>query len=143
MDCVGCDKCRLWGKLQITGLGTALKLLFSEEGENEVLSRSEVVSFLNGLHRISESLEAVDRFRSLWGKKEVGEEEDEERRWVEERFEEEVELEGEGEGNASSIPVATGVGSGSGEGVLPIAWNWCREGWRVCWERVGDVLGGR
>ncbi|KAG0725811.1 Ero1-like protein [Chionoecetes opilio] len=29
MDCVGCDKCRLWGKLQITGLGTALKILFS------------------------------------------------------------------------------------------------------------------
>lgn len=29
MDCVGCDKCRLWGKLQVTGLGTALKILFS------------------------------------------------------------------------------------------------------------------
>jgi hypothetical protein len=28
MDCVGCDKCRLWGKLQVTGLGTALKILF-------------------------------------------------------------------------------------------------------------------
>lgn len=31
MDCVGCDKCRLWGKLQVTGLGTALKLLFEFE----------------------------------------------------------------------------------------------------------------
>ncbi|XP_039294127.1 uncharacterized protein CG43867-like [Nilaparvata lugens] len=29
MDCVGCDKCKLWGKLQIQGLGTALKILFS------------------------------------------------------------------------------------------------------------------
>jgi hypothetical protein len=28
MDCVGCDKCRLWGKVQTTGLGTALKILF-------------------------------------------------------------------------------------------------------------------
>ena len=28
MDCVGCDKCRLWGKLQVSGLGTALKILF-------------------------------------------------------------------------------------------------------------------
>jgi ERO1-like protein beta len=28
MDCVGCDKCRLWGKIQTTGLGTALKILF-------------------------------------------------------------------------------------------------------------------
>lgn len=31
MDCVTCDKCKLWGKLQITGLGTALKILFSNE----------------------------------------------------------------------------------------------------------------
>src|SRR3954462_2717734 len=29
MDCVSCEKCRLWGKLQVTGLGTALKILFS------------------------------------------------------------------------------------------------------------------
>jgi hypothetical protein len=29
MDCVGCQKCRLWGKIQTSGLGTALKVLFS------------------------------------------------------------------------------------------------------------------
>lgn len=29
MDCVGCDKCRLWGKLQVSGFGTALKILFA------------------------------------------------------------------------------------------------------------------
>ena len=29
MDCVACEKCRLWGKIQTTGLGTALKILFS------------------------------------------------------------------------------------------------------------------
>ena len=33
MDCVGCEKCRLWGKLQVLGLGTALKILFSDNGE--------------------------------------------------------------------------------------------------------------
>ena len=32
MDCVGCEKCRLWGKLQVLGLGTALKILFSDNG---------------------------------------------------------------------------------------------------------------
>lgn len=26
LDCVGCEKCRLWGKLQFLGLGTALKV---------------------------------------------------------------------------------------------------------------------
>lgn len=31
MDCVGCEKCRLWGKIQTSGLGTALKILFSEK----------------------------------------------------------------------------------------------------------------
>lgn len=29
MDCVGCDKCRMWGKLQVSGFGTALKILFA------------------------------------------------------------------------------------------------------------------
>lgn len=26
MDCVTCEKCRLWGKLQFLGVGTALKV---------------------------------------------------------------------------------------------------------------------
>ncbi|GAA5854771.1 hypothetical protein JCM5353_006492 [Sporobolomyces roseus] len=73
MDCVGCDKCRLWGKMQITGLGTALKLLFSdkEDGEEVLLSRSEAVAFVNTLHRLSESLGAVEKFRELWAKRGV------------------------------------------------------------------------
>lgn len=79
MDCVGCDKCRLWGKLQITGMGTALKVLFSsvgleaglEQPEPLVLSRGEVVAFVNTLHRFSESLMAVDKFRKLWSDRSV------------------------------------------------------------------------
>lgn len=39
MDCVGCDKCRLWGKLQITGLGTALKILFFEDHSGKLKNR--------------------------------------------------------------------------------------------------------
>lgn len=31
IDCVGCEKCRLHGKLQIYGLGTALRILFSDK----------------------------------------------------------------------------------------------------------------
>lgn len=37
MDCVGCDKCRLWGKVQTSGLGTAFKILF-ELDENTLKS---------------------------------------------------------------------------------------------------------
>lgn len=42
MDCVGCEKCRLWGKLQVLGLGTALKILFSVNGQNQP---HQIVSF--------------------------------------------------------------------------------------------------
>lgn len=92
MDCVGCDKCRLWGKLQVSsrlmsfkinalikyvamkflflqtqGLGTALKILFSEKlnyvtetnswnrhtevGSLFRLSRTEIVALFNAFGR--------------------------------------------------------------------------------------------
>lgn len=58
MDCVGCEKCRLWGKLQVQGLGTALKILFSvgnqdKEGDQTV-SFLTVSFFLNIKHRWSD-----------------------------------------------------------------------------------------
>jgi len=77
MDCVGCDKCRLWGKIQTTGLGVAMKILF-ELDENaldplanpHLLQRTEVVALMNTLHRFSESLQAFDRFRDMWADEE-------------------------------------------------------------------------
>uniref|UniRef100_A0A8C4HF04 ERO1-like protein alpha n=1 Tax=Dicentrarchus labrax TaxID=13489 RepID=A0A8C4HF04_DICLA len=62
MDCVGCFKCRLWGKLQTQGLGTSLKILFSERQIEALpassnqrpsfqLSRQEIVSLLNAFGR--------------------------------------------------------------------------------------------
>ncbi|KAJ5664610.1 Endoplasmic reticulum oxidoreductin-1 [Penicillium macrosclerotiorum] len=66
MDCVGCDKCRLWGKLQVNGYGTALKVLFeydeTKNGENPLLRRTELVSLINTLGRISHSLAAARSF---------------------------------------------------------------------------------
>lgn len=64
MDCVGCEKCRLWGKLQVLGLGTALKTLFSAEGDNKSspplqLQRNEVIALVNLLNRLSESVKFV------------------------------------------------------------------------------------
>ncbi|GFY88806.1 endoplasmic reticulum oxidoreductins 2 [Actinidia rufa] len=59
MDCVGCEKCRLWGKLQVLGLGTALKILFSVNGQEnlaQTLQRNEVNALMNLLHRLSESI---------------------------------------------------------------------------------------
>lgn len=69
MDCVGCDKCRLWGKLQTVGYGTALKVLFeydeTKNGENPPLRRTELVALVNTLDRVSSSLTALGRLREL------------------------------------------------------------------------------
>lgn len=46
MDCVGCEKCRLWGKLQVLGLGTALKILFSDDGQENMVQAVSSVVFL-------------------------------------------------------------------------------------------------
>jgi hypothetical protein len=91
MDCIGCDKCRLWGKVQTTGLATALKVLFeldekalecvlsllvcvhtayhylrSPRTNINLLQRSEVVALINTLFRFSESLATVEEFRKMW-----------------------------------------------------------------------------
>ncbi|THG99361.1 hypothetical protein EW026_g2962 [Hermanssonia centrifuga] len=79
MDCVGCDKCRLWGKVQTSGVGTALKILFELDEtaldpklNHNLLSRSEVVSLINTLHRFTESLVAVENFRKMWAEQDRG-----------------------------------------------------------------------
>lgn len=70
MDCVGCDKCRLWGKLQTAGFGTALKVLF-EFGDDDAskpkptLHRTELVALINTLDKISHALKAVGEFREM------------------------------------------------------------------------------
>uniref|UniRef100_A0A3Q3X8C7 Uncharacterized protein n=1 Tax=Mola mola TaxID=94237 RepID=A0A3Q3X8C7_MOLML len=75
MDCVGCSKCRLWGKLQTQGLGTALKVLFSEREIQNLpehspskgfqLTRQEIVALLNAFGRLSTSIHQLHNFRLL------------------------------------------------------------------------------
>ncbi|WAR18443.1 ERO1B-like protein [Mya arenaria] len=77
MDCVGCDKCKLWGKLQVQGMGTALKILFSGDGmgpqstvkagskQKFQLRRTEIVSLLNAFGRLSSSIHAIEVFRRM------------------------------------------------------------------------------
>jgi hypothetical protein len=64
MDCVTCEKCRLWGKLQISGIGTALKILFSYGSDPKEfrLARSELVALINGLNRLSTSITSLNLF---------------------------------------------------------------------------------
>lgn len=77
MDCVGCDKCKLWGKLQVQGMGTALKILFSGDGmgpqsivkaglKNKFqLRRTEIVALFNAFGRLSSSIYSIEQFRML------------------------------------------------------------------------------
>ncbi|XP_071454854.1 ero1-like protein [Hetaerina americana] len=78
MDCVGCDKCKLWGKLQVHGLGTALKILFSSRIDDRVmhkesghspedfqLTRSEIVALFNAFGRLSTSIYELEEFRKM------------------------------------------------------------------------------
>lgn len=78
MDCVGCDKCKLWGKIQITGIGTALKILFPPDNlqpknfydtfglpSSLQLQRSEVVALFNAFGRVSGSIQYVHMFKDL------------------------------------------------------------------------------
>ncbi|XP_047251115.1 endoplasmic reticulum oxidoreductin-1-like [Capsicum annuum] len=79
MDCVGCDKRRLWGKLQVLGLGTALKILFSVDGESRhdqhlqlQLQRNEVIAPVNLLNQLSESIELVQEMSPTFEKSTKG-----------------------------------------------------------------------
>jgi len=79
MDCVSCEKCRLWGKLQILGIRSAIKILLtpleeldsfeskdldpsgstcstSEAVRKGVLGRDEVIALVNTLNQFSNSL---------------------------------------------------------------------------------------
>ena len=65
MDCVGCDKCKLWGKLQIHGLGTAFKILTTHNLDTVYLHRHEIVSLINGLARLSTSISNLETFNKM------------------------------------------------------------------------------
>lgn len=78
MDCVGCDKCRLWGKLQTAGYGTALKVLFEFDNASDdipVLKRTELVALFNTYARLSQSMDAIQKFRTMAAEKEREEDE--------------------------------------------------------------------
>jgi len=59
MDCVGCETCKVHAKLQILGIGTALKILFSDQPPT--IERNEFVALVNSIHKFSESIQAAYR----------------------------------------------------------------------------------
>ncbi len=56
LDCVPCEKCRLHGKLQFTGLSAVMKIMFGHVQPYQ-LSRNEIVGLVNLMIKLSNSLE--------------------------------------------------------------------------------------
>ena len=83
MDCVACDKCRLNGKVQVRGLATILKVLFLPDSRKieimKTFSNQEIVSTIQLLHKLSESLNILEKNRIeeikkeniMWASKQV------------------------------------------------------------------------
>lgn len=80
MDCVDCEKCRLWGKLQILGIGTAVKLLLLSQEEIEagmshlidgklrvvpVVNRQEIIALINVLNNLAKSVDFANHAAEL------------------------------------------------------------------------------
>ncbi|SCU86198.1 LADA_0D12948g1_1 [Lachancea dasiensis] len=77
MDCVHCDRCRLWGKVQTTGYATSLKILFEidtddEEAKQTVvdkLTKYELIALFNTFDRLSKSIESINNFEKMYNDK--------------------------------------------------------------------------
>ena len=65
MDCVACDKCRLWGKVQTHGLSTAFKILLTDDIEKLKLHRHEITCLINALARLSNSIAQLEVFAKM------------------------------------------------------------------------------
>lgn len=59
MNCVTCEKCRVWGKVQTMGLASALKIVMRPSNEQLTLSRGEKVSLLNLARQLAISVRIV------------------------------------------------------------------------------------
>ncbi|OIR58004.1 MAG: endoplasmic oxidoreductin-1 [Amphiamblys sp. WSBS2006] len=67
IECVSCEKCRMWGKIQVQGIAAALRLI-TKKGENIQLLRTETVTFLSVFGRLSESIHIKTVFTEMFEK---------------------------------------------------------------------------
>jgi len=59
MDCLECEKCRVWAKVQTTGLATAIEVNTAIDGAIGELQRSKVVSLMNLFRQLTHSVRYV------------------------------------------------------------------------------------
>lgn len=61
MDCVPCEKCRIWGKLETKGMATALKVNMSPGKTPVILDRAEQVTLINLTRQLAFAVRNVKR----------------------------------------------------------------------------------
>jgi hypothetical protein len=59
MNCLTCEKCRVWGKLQTMGLATAFKLVMVPGDAVVSLNRAEKVTLINFLRQVAFSVHSL------------------------------------------------------------------------------------
>ena len=67
IDCVTCSKCRMHAKLEVFGIATMLKIMFSKSNEDlkQSMSRNELVSFINLFAKLSKAVNNVQMVNSM------------------------------------------------------------------------------
>ena len=71
MDCVGCEKCKLHGKLQVLGIATSLKILYSQDDNDQAplrIHRNEVIALVNHLSKVADAIETARQLRESTSK---------------------------------------------------------------------------
>lgn len=63
MDCLACEKCRVWGKLQTRGLAAAFKVVMSDPAAKVGLSRGDMVALMNFARQLSFSVQHLKELR--------------------------------------------------------------------------------
>jgi len=67
LDCVGCEKCKLHAKLEFHGLGTALKILFTNRQlsalEANFLERNEVIALILTISKYADAIEYIKNMK--------------------------------------------------------------------------------
>ncbi|KAL0489339.1 ERO1-like protein alpha [Acrasis kona] len=75
MDCVACEKCKMWAKIEILGLATALKIVLADENELPGIlggiQRNEVIALINSFKQHAQSISDLQVFRDLRWKQEI------------------------------------------------------------------------
>jgi flavocytochrome c len=71
LDCIRCQKCRLHGKMQLTGIGLALKILLLSDDVikntpvHRIARREEIVALFNTVFKFSHAINSVDFLTEL------------------------------------------------------------------------------